>query len=184
MPLVETARGCEVGANSQAHTPIFVCTGAEAIREVFDSTAPHRRADLVLMQNGVVRRMLPEDAPRPTTAVLYFSVLERGGEAKSGGCTFVHGRFAPDLARMLRAGGLECREVSWSRSIDALAAEKLLWATCMWLVCHANGGINVGQVHDTPSCQVPMFMYVYMCIYVEQVHGTSFGQVPMYVLYI
>ena len=120
---------------------------------VYDSTAAHRRPDLVFIQNGIVRTMLPHDAACPTVAVLYFSVLERGGDAKSGGCSFVHGRFASVVADMLRAGGIECKEVASRVAIDSLAAEKLLWATCMWMVSHANFGITVGQVHDSPEYQ-------------------------------
>ena len=148
-----TPRECEIGANSPLGSPILVCTGADAVRLVYERTVPERRQDLVFLQNGIVRTMLPPCAPTATCAVLYFSVLERGGPAKGGGCSFVHGRFAPFLARLLRAGGLECKEVKRLHTIEALAAEKLLWASCMWMVCHAHGGMSVGQVHDTPACQ-------------------------------
>jgi hypothetical protein len=130
-----------------------VCTGAEAVRDVYERTVLERRQDLVFLQNGIVRTMLPPGAPSVTSAVIYFSVLERGGPAKGGGCTFAHGRFAPFLTELLRAGGVECKEVPRLHIIEVLAAEKLLWASCLWMVCHAHEGINVGQVHDTPSCQ-------------------------------
>jgi hypothetical protein len=92
---------------------------------------PERRGDLVFLQNGIVRTMLPVDAPSPTVAgdlypcclcfsmrgrrlcvgrvfdcaaaVLYFSVLERGGEAKDGGCTYVSGRFSSVFAGVSEA---------------------------------------------------------------------------------
>lgn len=156
MRATKVQREAAIGTSSPSHTPIFVCSGAEAVTDIFARTAPHRRADLVFMQNGIVRTLLPPDAPSPTVAVLYFSVLERGASATGGGCTFVHGRFAAVFSGVLRAGGLDCVEVATQQTIDSLAAEKLLWATCMWMVCHANGRLPVGQVHDSPACQAQL----------------------------
>mmetsp|Transcript_4198 Transcript_4198/g.15469 ORF Transcript_4198/g.15469 Transcript_4198/m.15469 type:complete len:136 (-) Transcript_4198:156-563(-) len=47
---------------------------------------------------------------------------------------------------------MSCKVLSSSRQLDIKAAKKLLWASCLWLICHVNGGIAVGQVHDSDRC--------------------------------
>ena len=42
--------------------------GAEAIGGVVERTVPHRRPDLVFMQNGIIRMMIPSGGPCPTIA--------------------------------------------------------------------------------------------------------------------
>lgn len=49
-------------------------------------------------------------------------------------CCLLNLKICHTFAGMLRAGSLNCREVASEHEIDALAAEKLIWATCMWMV--------------------------------------------------
>lgn len=154
-------RGDRIGCSSPKNTPIFVCTGAESIYDVVQNTEHERLEDLVFMQNGFIREHLQERSNNSadvsvrlgavTIAVLYFSVLERGGVAKEGGTTYVNGKWSSEFARILRAGGVRCEEVASPADIDALALAKLLWASCLWLVAHHVGGRPVGACHSLPD---------------------------------
>ncbi|EKX47164.1 hypothetical protein GUITHDRAFT_152174 [Guillardia theta CCMP2712] len=92
----------KIGVNSPTNTPIFVCTGVENLEEVVSKTEPSRRRDLVFMQNGLVRSLLVDLEEDQTIAVLYFSVLERNGPAKEGGCSYVQGRWAQEFCNILK----------------------------------------------------------------------------------
>lgn len=53
-------------------------------------------------------------------------VLERGGPAKSGGRSFVQGKWASNFLKLLERGGVECEVIDSEEELDARAAEKLM----------------------------------------------------------
>ena len=53
-------------------------------------------------------------------------MLERGGPAKSGGRSFVHGKWADSFRQLLERGGVECEVLESEAELDARAAEKLM----------------------------------------------------------
>mmetsp|Transcript_9151 Transcript_9151/g.19190 ORF Transcript_9151/g.19190 Transcript_9151/m.19190 type:complete len:427 (-) Transcript_9151:151-1431(-) len=179
-PGSETPRGC----------PIYVATPSDAYPEIYEATPPHRRGDLVLVGNAGL--LGDDRFGNCTVLVPHFSVLYRNQWKKGGGGgggeenatqetrynqktsiqintdplksppTYAYGKHSEEAARVLEANGIATSIVPSFREIRAYSGRKLLWASCLWLLCHnhnveekstGRGGpsplpLAVGEVHE------------------------------------
>lgn len=144
---LSSGRGC----------PIYVTTPAKAWRQILDDTLPHRREDLVWIGNGIP----PLDVIHSTTTVVpHFGVLQVNGSPVTSvmsPSTVVYGKHSTKVARILQQVGISNVDIIPVTSningndnafqIVLAAAQKLLWAASMWLLCHDNpNGINDGTL--------------------------------------
>lgn len=147
---IPVSRGVSPGCLSPPNTPIYVATPSKSWSQVYHETIPTRRNDLVWIGNGL---LLPEFI-NSTVVVPHYGILSVGSKpttTPSSPPTLVYGRtHGAHVARVLQDEGIKTQVVdSWS-DIQIHAAQKLLWASCMWLLCHASSTepLTVQQVHD------------------------------------
>lgn len=151
--LAATPRGLAPGYLSPPGTPIYVTTPAAALSEVLAATPADRLADLVLLSNGNVleqaRDALGAAAAASLTAgVLYFAVLNIGGNATSGPgapLTKVAGPHAMAVANLLQQANVRCEVLDNQASLEKASALKMIWSSALWLLCAAKG-CTVGGV--------------------------------------
>jgi len=147
------APGCLTRSNNNNDddddgAPIIVAIPTGDWKTVFDSTPPCRQSDLVWVGNGLLS---PSWQRAATVVVPHFGVLQVGGDpitSPESPPTYVFGKHATAVASVLTKRGVQVVSIveSWTE-ICHLAARKLLWASCMWLLCHDNG---VDDLPDTP----------------------------------
>jgi glycine/D-amino acid oxidase-like deaminating enzyme len=144
-----TANGC----------PIYVATPSAAWPQIWNQTLEDRRHDLVFVGNGLP----PPHFEAATVVVPHFAILKKcqlNNGNPSERClqtssvspkTFLYGKHALEAARILNVHGVQTEILeSFSEIIEA-ATRKLLWASCMWLVCReadAKAPLTVQQVHE------------------------------------
>eukprot|EP00737_Agarophyton_chilense_P005093 gb/GEZJ01007129.1/.p1 GENE.gb/GEZJ01007129.1/~~gb/GEZJ01007129.1/.p1 ORF type:complete len:289 (-),score=17.35 gb/GEZJ01007129.1/:175-1041(-) len=124
--------------------PIFVCTRNDALQEVITQCPPHRRQDLVFMQNGDIMPFLQKHGLQHNTrVVLYVAVPSRDpSTVRNGGRTTMTGKWAQALADRLRTGGVEASVVNdddWTRAYY----EKLIWLCSFNIVGAAFGNVDI-----------------------------------------
>jgi glycine/D-amino acid oxidase-like deaminating enzyme len=110
-----------------------------------------RREDLVWVGNGLAL----EQFRNTTLVVPHYGIISVGAHPTtlpSSPPTYIYGRHANNVANVMEREGVKTYIVpSWDE-IQIHAARKLLWASCMWLLCHSSEPpLTVEQVHDT--CQ-------------------------------
>jgi len=143
-------RGLCPGGLSFANKPIYVATPSKAWLQVLQDTPPERRDDLVWIGNGLPLAGMEH----ATFCVPHYAVLATGQTPVTSSAsppTYAYGKHAATVARLLQADGIQMQTVSWSE-VRVAAARKLLWATCMWLLCHASSQtleppLTVSEVH-------------------------------------
>jgi ketopantoate reductase len=124
-PATVIGRGAPVPATDG---PIAVCTRAEDLDAVLAVTPLEARADLVLLQNG----LLPPWQERHglgavTQGVVWFAATARDGRAVPGAPTSFHGPHAASLTEVLLAGGVPARAVEDRADFAREQATKLAW---------------------------------------------------------
>ena len=163
-------RGVAPGCLSPDDAPIFVCAPASSISDVWESTSPHRRKDLVFICNCVPSRHLaPCDPPDDITiAVPHFGVESRHERASSQAPTprlyrspqspptVIYGRHAMTLGELLQRDGVPIVVATSPREVQVAAARKLAWSSLLWLLCHSDRGgpVPVKDVHRYKSDQL------------------------------
>ena len=148
---------------SAAGQPIFVCTPAGARwASIYEATLPpQRRSDLVFCGNGLLpEAAAADDADAVTLMVPHYAVTTVGARAAvapTAPPTYLAGPHAATVQRLLRRDGICNTEILSSCSsgmcaeIRVKAAQKLLWASCLWLLCHLERGrppITVAEVYE------------------------------------
>ena len=151
---VAVPRGVSPGCLSPPGSPIYVATPSNAWSEVHQQTLPERRVDLVLLGNGIPDYEFLES----TIVVPHYAVLKvccRNDPnpiitSPLSPKTLVYGKHASSTAAILERYGVATEIVDTFEKIRAAAARKLLWASCMWLMCHSadNAPLTVAQAHD------------------------------------
>lgn len=76
--------------------------------------------------------------------------------------TYIFGKHATTAQNVLEANGIQTCLVDSFREIQAYSGRKLLWASCLWLLCHdpenqerfASLPLTVGQVHEWKQSEV------------------------------
>ncbi len=127
--------------------PILVTVRNDDLDGVVARVPEHRRADLVFVQNGMIRPWLRAHAlTHNTRGLLFFAVGARGGPVVVGPPSPFHGRYAPEVRAFFAAIDVPTAEVDWAR-FSALELEKLTWNAAFGLMCRVHGE-TVGQVCD------------------------------------
>ena len=70
-----------------ASGPIYVCTRNNVLADVIEATPAARRADLVLMQNGMLGAFLEEQGLPDASQVLLYLAVAKLGEKPTDGIT-------------------------------------------------------------------------------------------------
>ena len=165
-------RGVAPGCLSPNSTPIYACIPASSIADVWHSTVPHRRKDLVFLCNCIPSRHLrlgdnisTDDI---TVAVLHFGVSHNCSSSvsetltpllsnsPSSPSTVVYGKHAQSVYSILQRAGFHVIIVNDPHEIQFAAVRKLVWSSLMWLLCHGNNAgrgesIPVKDVHELMS---------------------------------
>ncbi|MEO0801238.1 MAG: hypothetical protein AAFY57_03035 [Cyanobacteria bacterium J06642_2] len=125
--------------------PIYVCTRNDDLDAVVAATPPARRADLVFLQNGMLRSWLESRGLQDNTqALIYFAVQKLGDRPVDGGGTVVWGRWGLALTERLQTAGLDCKVVDRA-TFDQQMIEKLLW-NCIFGLLSQRHATSVGEV--------------------------------------
>jgi len=139
-PLITRESGWEV-LDAGAGAPILVAVRNDDLAVVFERVPEHRRRDLVLVQNGMLRPWIAERGLDDVTrGLLFFAVPKRGAAVEPGGVSPFSGPHAAAVVAWLSALGLPA-EVADPLSFAELELEKLIWNCAFGLLC---------QVHDAP----------------------------------
>ena len=149
---VQVPRGVSPGCLTTIGSPIYVATPSSAWQQIWNQTVETRRQDLVFIGNGLP---LPE-WETATVVVPHFAMLTKCRINQSSVSTNPHspptylcGRHAPEAARILQAHGIPTKILESFQDIQKAAAFKVLWASCMWLLCHSSDSpLTVAQVHN------------------------------------
>ena len=172
---IECPRGLSPGCLTSSGRPIFVATPGNVWNEIIDRTVPNRRRDLVLVGNGIPPPSY-DSSGNPidyTVVVPHFGILETCQRlipfspfsvdtaapaalpspvvTKPGSPpTYVYGPHSEAVKQIFHNHGVKVDAVSSMAEIRARAAQKLLWASCLWLLCHNNedGPSTIGEAHE------------------------------------
>lgn len=134
-------------------TPILVCTRNDDLDAVLDRVPPQRLADLVFVQNGMIRPWLhARRLEGVTRGLLFFAVQSRGAALEAGPDSPFCGPHAARVVEILLGLGVPAAVVD-APTFAAWELEKLLWNSVFGLLCQAHGQA-VGEVLDTHGDQV------------------------------
>ena len=146
-----TPRGIAPGClSSGPGSPILVATPSKSWPEIHRQTLPERRNDLVWIGNGLLSERFQRNG---TVVIPHFAVLQVNCDdpvtSAESPPTYLYGRHVDVIDNMLVAKGVRVEHVEAWDKICVYAAQKLLWASCMWLLCHASSPpLTVSQVHE------------------------------------
>lgn len=137
-PLLGRA-GDDAVLREPAGAPIVVCVRNDDLDAVLARIPAARRADLVLIQNGMLDDFLRERGLADATrGLLFFSVATRGAAIEVGGTSPFSGPHAERLAQELTRLGIPAEAIPRER-FTGVMLEKLAWNCLLGLLC---------QVHD------------------------------------
>ena len=137
----------------QAHesTPILLAVRNDDLADVLARVPDHRRADLVFLQNGMLRPWLAEHGlQHATRGLIFFAVAKRGDVPRPGGESPLFGPHAAAVAAWLTAIGLPAHEVD-SAAFASVELEKLLWNSVFGVLCQAFQCAVDDVVYDYPA---------------------------------
>lgn len=155
-------RGVAPGCLTSSGCPIYVATPSAAWPQIWNQTLEDRREDLVFVGNGLP----PPHFDTATFVVPHFAVLKKcqlknSNDDDSSASTlqtslmspktFLHGKHALETARILNAHGVQTEILDSLSDLKEAAARKLLWASCMWLMCreaNVKAPSTVERVHQ------------------------------------
>ena len=133
--------------DAPAGPPILVCTRNDDLDAVLARVPVQRHADLVFVQNGMIRPWLATHGlSNATRGLLFFAVQTRGAPMDLGPPSPFHGPHAAQIVAQLLAIGVPA-EVVTPADFAALELEKLLWNCIFGLLCQAYQQ-TVGEVLD------------------------------------
>jgi hypothetical protein len=141
--LISRREGWEA-LDAPAGGPILVLTRNDDLESVVARTPRHRWADLVFLQNGMLRPWLAaRGLGGATRGILFVAVPERGAPLVAGGETPLWGPHADAVAAWLRAIEVPSAAVSAAAFAD-VELEKLLWAVIFGVIGQVTGdGVGV-----------------------------------------
>ena len=145
--------------------PIYISTRNDDLDAIVEATPPHRREDLVFMQNGMLGKFLDSKGLSANTQILlYLAVAKLGEKPIDGiteynpeGLTAATGKWAGAFAARLAKGDLKCRALDGDLYTAAML-EKHVWICSFMLTGALNGGITVGEVESQHSDQLRAFV--------------------------
>ena len=144
-PAVLLDRDADWSVLSATDGPIVVATRNDDLDGVVERVPATRRADLVFVQNGMLRPWLQDQGLTDNTrGLLFFAVPSRGATIQPGPPSPVVGAHANAVVTFLSACGAPAECVS-QQAFTNLEHEKLVWNSAFGLLCQALGA-TVGQV--------------------------------------
>lgn len=118
--------------------PILACVRVDDLASAVKRVPAHRRADLVLVQNGIISERLRElRLTNNTQGLLYFAATGRPGPIVPGVASWFTGEHGRAVARWLTELGLLGRSTGWPQFV-AQQCDKLLWLVTMGVICEAH----------------------------------------------
>lgn len=128
--------------------PVLVCTRNDDLDGVLDHVPPARRADLVFVQNGMIRPWLRgRGLTDATRGLLFFAVPARGDDLSPGPePSPFSGPRAAEVVSALRALGVPAARLS-AGAFASAELEKLVWNSAFGLLCEALD-TSVGEACD------------------------------------
>ncbi len=128
-----------------AGEPIVALVRTDDLPAVADRVPRARLADLVIVQNGMLREWLAtQGLERCTRGELYFAVAARESAPIVGYPSIFTGLHATAVVDELVALGVAAREVDWL-TFTYYELEKTVWLAAFGLLCEEHG-VNVGAV--------------------------------------
>ena len=114
------------------------------LHAVVERVPAHRRADLLFLQNGMIRPLLGTLGLRtPSRGLLYIAVAKRGDPISVGQTTWFSGPHGAEVAGWFHTMGLPAKNVD-AAQFAYCELEKTLWLVCFGLLCQAHG-VAVGE---------------------------------------
>lgn len=142
--LIDRDRGWEA-LDADAGDPVVLAVRTHDLPAVARRVPPHRRPDLVVVQNGAVRDLLGSlGLERCTRGVLYVLVPGKGDPVVAARTSFFTGPHADAMARAFENRRLPAEAVAWPR-FTVYEFEKLVWLAVNGLLCDRHGA-TVGEV--------------------------------------
>ena len=148
----------------QQHQPlIWAATPSSAWHEIYEATLPEQRSELIFCGNGLPTHDGNTDScwwHNVSFVVPHFGILQVGGDlvtSTQSPPTYLYchkdAEYCRSLADLLKNKlGVNSVEILQSpEHFQFVALRKLLWASCLWLLCHSadtDEPFTVAQVHD------------------------------------
>lgn len=153
IPLVTRTQGWDVLAGDVGE-PIVIAVRNDDLDAVLDRVPERRRADLVFVQNGMLRPWLAERGLTAITrGLLFFAVAKRGDPIQPGAVASPFcGPRAAVLVDTLCGFGVPA-EVVEPEAFVAIELEKLIWNCAFGLCCEAFGA-TVGEVVEQHATEL------------------------------
>lgn len=130
-----------------AGRPILVATRNDALSEVIATIPRHRFADLVFVQNGMLRPWVAQQGlGEVTRGILFFAVQARGDAPIPGGASPFCGPQASTVVQWMQAHGLPAKVVG-PADFARVELEKLVW-NCVFGVMGQALELSVGALLD------------------------------------
>lgn len=136
-----------------AAAPILVCTRNDDLDAVLGQVHPTRHADLVFVQNGMIRPWLATNGLSTNTrGVLWVTVPRKADPPVPGGASPFSGRWAQPVAKLLNDNGIDAvatDPISFARE----EAVKLAWI-CVYGPLGSATGLRVGALCSDHAADV------------------------------
>ncbi|MDP2304417.1 MAG: hypothetical protein Q8P18_00145 [Pseudomonadota bacterium] len=129
VPTTTVGRG-DSAALSVPHPgrPILVCTRADDLAGVIAATSPENRADLVFVQNGMLRPLLAAHGLADNTqGLVYFAATSRTERVEPGAPSLFWGPHAAAIVALLAADAIPARVVPDRAEFSREIGVKLAW---------------------------------------------------------
>ena len=132
---------------SEAGNPVLIAVRNDDLDPVLERVPRARRADLVLIQNGMLRPWLRERGlDQVTRGLLFFAVGRRGDRPQPGAPSPFTGPHAETMVTWMTRLGLPA-EVVDPPTFAAIELEKLIWNCAFGLLCQVHAA-DVGVIVD------------------------------------
>jgi hypothetical protein len=163
--IIACPRGTSPGRLTPIGTPIYVATPSDAYLQIYNETIPSRKNDLVFVGNAglpISNEFRDCTILVPHFAVLhnntntnmninnnnnnneddndnddyYASKIIVNTNRLKSPPTYIYGRHSTIASKVLETNGIKTEIINSFEEIQALSGRKLLWASCLWLLCH------------------------------------------------
>lgn len=142
--MIDRERGWEA-LDADPGQPILMLVGTADLDAAASRVPPHRRGDLVLLQNGMLRAFVTDlGLQRCTRGILYLAAATRSGSLVAGDHTILSGPHADAVQSWFTSLNLPARAVDWLR-LTYYELEKTIWLAA-WNLVGAVHGKPVGRV--------------------------------------
>ncbi|MFT7521205.1 MAG: ketopantoate reductase [Kiritimatiellia bacterium] len=128
--------------------PVMLATRNDDLDSVVERIPPHRQADLVFVQNGMLQPWVRGRGLQGCTrGLLFFAATARNEPHQPGQSSPFSGPRASVVVHWLLSVGVAAHEVDWPR-FKAWELEKLIWIAAFGVLCQAHECDVQTVVHD------------------------------------